>query len=1590
MIWPSKVGMVGLSIKKNRKSISSQKNSKKGFTLVELIVVLVILAIMAAAVIPALLGYTDHAKDKKYIETAKECLKASQTVLSDTFNDSANTITMEKRYSAADMANVYIKGYNDDPDDPKKVGTRFIVWTSQRLEATGYKSTNADGTQYKSAGTKATTENMGAYTIVYAAFDTGMGKYVVYDGKDWTVKEIEDEAGFDLASSAGVPTEYSKNIIHMWDYVNTDACDPSGYEIAGEDWSGKEGVTLTRKVNLHFINSEESHGLVLADGTGTKIEHDYNTYTLTLTFKNEDGIKTCEECNDLMAGSSIKVGGSTYNLKVEDGFKNLKWSTDINTPGTYLWDDEQDDLLGHIVFPATEDETMEPMDIYAWTEKKIEKRTANFIIKDSGNLAPVGITQTLTFCRYSNEYDRAADDGGYSKIAAKTEGSVQDATGQNGYEFAGWAHNVGSDYEKENGKLVSYNVGTEKIWKTVFATAAGETPTFTAIGELNKNILFNANAYSGFGTLSTKLLEVPIYKNDLTGEENDPDSIYNSVSLKLDYGFKFKTWVEVVGGEETTRTFGNDFSVIKDYVMSDSKTDFEFNIKTDQIRGALIIGGAYTNETTAPGAIRALSGGSPEKVVNFVRDSFGAGVSALGGESDDSLFSSITTEDATDNRLLGNLSAGGSEITSTIAVGEHLAVYETSGSIYRAAVLWDGNHNTYQAPIFAYSTKDGEDITIHWFSFEEAPEVSGTLSHTFDGFERCVFQGSGIDDWNMKNCTSTSWMFADCHSLASGNIAFTNWASTELTKLESIEGMFKSCNSMNFSSVDFTGFKMPVLTTMNNWVDGCGFLTTITLDKVSTPTLNNDGVKNLVMAESTSSVVTFSAKEWVVPGVSAFNTTFKNRPNLQNVYFNKATLTGMTTFKEMFNECIDIKNVDFSGANISGVTSFEYMFKSTKDADPKSPTDGFSYVETVSFEDAIVSSSTINMSQMFYHCASVTTINLATATTIKPSTCNKLFDQCHKLSSIGGLADLDTSKSTSMRNMFFQCESLGEVVLPNFNYDKVTDMIKMFKGAHFKEIDFSNRSFDKTTQAYGLFRDAEIKTLKLNGCDMSHVVYTGINTGENNHKDPMFMGATINTINFEGWKINIGDGSYMFSDFVTTSELVFDKNTQKMTSSVSKTNNMFANCNAKKIELEGYDLSGVTNSSYMFQSARTDNLSLKNTIMSHANNNAQFMFYAAVVKNIDLSGFDISGVSNAKYMFKDFRSQNNGTNTGTISFKDMTLSNLSGNNAQQMFYGTKVQSLDLSGCDMSFVTSFDSMFYGAEISSFSTEGWDITGATTMKNMFRSFKSQGDIKFANKAFSQLTNMQYTFYEATANSVQFDHCDLSKVTTVESFFYSSSVKSIKFEYCDMSKANTRWDKSIMKATGVGDISFKGTDISSATSLNSICEGCTSLKTVDMSEMNIKNVSLMTNMFKGCSSLTSAIITVYSEEKTSTYSMATMFQNCTSLTDVIFCNRTSTENVNLSCIMRMDSIFDNCTSYNKKSLEDTFKKLDMSTQYNDLFRQEKDSDGYNTLYTQGKCHSDFKTGTPVVISIDDGTMLRVGGGNSYRARRLIIVSD
>jgi type IV pilus assembly protein PilA len=68
------------------KRMALQSKDKKGFTLVEVIVVLVILAILMAIAIPALTGYIDKARRDSAVAEAASAKTAVQTIISDAYS----------------------------------------------------------------------------------------------------------------------------------------------------------------------------------------------------------------------------------------------------------------------------------------------------------------------------------------------------------------------------------------------------------------------------------------------------------------------------------------------------------------------------------------------------------------------------------------------------------------------------------------------------------------------------------------------------------------------------------------------------------------------------------------------------------------------------------------------------------------------------------------------------------------------------------------------------------------------------------------------------------------------------------------------------------------------------------------------------------------------------------------------------------------------------------------------------------------------------------------------------------------------------------------------------------------------------------------------------------------------------------------------------------------------------------------------------------------------------------------------------------------------------------------------------------------
>ena len=131
--------------------------NKKGFTLVEIIVVLVILAVLAATVIPAFLGVIERAKQSEAKEECRLLVMASKAVLT-------NEVIIDQ------------------------VITNDITWEDEDFYLKSKTMAELDGEVIKIGTT--------GYSVVYAQYRSSNGYSVEYDiNTEMKYKILEDEEG---------------------------------------------------------------------------------------------------------------------------------------------------------------------------------------------------------------------------------------------------------------------------------------------------------------------------------------------------------------------------------------------------------------------------------------------------------------------------------------------------------------------------------------------------------------------------------------------------------------------------------------------------------------------------------------------------------------------------------------------------------------------------------------------------------------------------------------------------------------------------------------------------------------------------------------------------------------------------------------------------------------------------------------------------------------------------------------------------------------------------------------------------------------------------------------------------------------------------------------------------------------------------------------------------------------------------------------------------------------------------------------------------------------------------------------------------
>lgn len=151
-------------------AMKKKNKNRKGFSLVELIVVLVIMAILAAALVPSLMGYIKKTKQQNVNSEAQSVVQAAQTIASGAYASADGKYTVDGYATAIEFSAIKGVASEDTTDYVKATEKLAEVPTDAVTKIT----LNADGrvtnVEYTRSSCKVTyeldpTTLVGKYTV---------------------------------------------------------------------------------------------------------------------------------------------------------------------------------------------------------------------------------------------------------------------------------------------------------------------------------------------------------------------------------------------------------------------------------------------------------------------------------------------------------------------------------------------------------------------------------------------------------------------------------------------------------------------------------------------------------------------------------------------------------------------------------------------------------------------------------------------------------------------------------------------------------------------------------------------------------------------------------------------------------------------------------------------------------------------------------------------------------------------------------------------------------------------------------------------------------------------------------------------------------------------------------------------------------------------------------------------------------------------------------------------------------------------------------------------------------------------------------
>ena len=374
-------------------------------------------------------------------------------------------------------------------------------------------------------------------------------------------------------------------------------------------------------------------------------------------------------------------------------------------------------------------------------------------------------------------------------------------------------------------------------------------------------------------------------------------------------------------------------------------------------------------------------------------------------------------------------------------------------------------------------------------------------------FQNCSkLQSLELRNFNTSNVVDMGWMFNKCSSLTALNIS-----TFKTDKVTMMNSMFYNCQKL--TSIDVSGFNTSNVTNMAYMFGNCSSLKQLYVGGFYT----NKVTEMQSMFNGCSALTTIYAKDtWNTSKVTNSANMFTNCSKLvggagtiynsSNVDKAYAHIDGGTSNAGYFT---DMAPAIASGTKAyavynNNILTFYYDNKSSSRVGTKYEVKasygerslpGWVYdynrrtLTKAVFDSSFASYQPTSTAYWFYQCDAMTTIEgIANLKTSKVTSMAEMFRYCNVLNNLD-LRTFDTSNVTDMKCMFCYCFKLSNLYINGFNTAKVTNMSHMFHCCPMESLDVSSFNTSSVTDMSIMFAECKnLKTLNLKNFNTAKVV----------------------------------------------------------------------------------------------------------------------------------------------------------------------------------------------------------------------------------------------------------------------------------------------------------------------------------------------------------------------------------------------------------------------------------------------------------------------------------------------------------------------